>query len=850
MSVRRPLQPLSPLSANIVGAKHSYITKVSAGANVDALTTMDAQTTDDNVQDSGSVVSGLTSVTGDDDFDRLMLQNARDEKRMQDALRGNIRPFSKARTHPRVGLTLDNLERNSAALGEPGNRPNESPGSSNGSTRSNPPYHPPAQWGRKGRVKRNWLRTITSDSEQQSGAQEDTVDSLVEDATPNQRGHSADLPLPSIEDSPLSHKGSFQRTPVSNRQPHIQRQSDSDEDYSIDFNEASLIASTPYMPRSHVLDDIRQREMESLKEQALTTNRLDRIREKSPAETRRPKSITENATSNRENSTVPLENAAHEGIPSEMRPRKRTNSWKTIGKSQAVTGQTGQQAIPSPITVYKKSFGTVGMVESGDKDKDTVKRPSVHRREDSHELLRRLARVSNTPSPGGLNGARPQTAPAKQSDSSSPITLGAEPSPPTLNDPPIKNSIQQAPAEKSTNIQGPQPTLEEPLVEDGKRPSTAPASAFGHEPADIDATPMPMEQSLFNAKTPKVTGAWVETPAPRTHSKSIDPPGSPSSSPTKQSPRKGSPKKSKEPVLEGQKEVNREEVEPIRPKLPKSALEAIVEEAKASGRKYHHLDSLGDSTIDSLEDLIAPAGEDSEGPECEDDTLQGLELPTEPPRNEAERQRQQELAQLHKMNQRLRAARTSIRDASRGMKRVESRVEHVGEDGQRTKVVYRDCPCAAEGHNGPQTSVWEGLKRMFRDPRIQKRAGLTWLSIGLLMFLGWFILEVYACDKYCHPIYASKMVGYGVNPDAPDFPFVIPTMLYRWTLKPFKPFWEPLWNIIVWMLGGTYDFLFANETGTGHVAAATTQRMASKIVSQATETLETVFSMDDDEVIY
>jgi hypothetical protein len=41
---------------------------------------------------------------------------------------------------------------------------------------------------------------------------------------------------------------------------------------------------------------------------------------------------------------------------------------------------------------------------------------------------------------------------------------------------------------------------------------------------------------------------------------------------------------------------------------------------------------------------------------------------------------------------------------------------------------------------------------------------------------------------YCHPLYAEYMVGFGVNPDAPEYPFVIPTLLFR----PFRPLWKPL----------------------------------------------------------
>jgi hypothetical protein len=191
-------------------------------------------------------------------------------------------------------------------------------------------------------------------------------------------------------------------------------------------------------------------------------------------------------------------------------------------------------------------------------------------------------------------------------------------------------------------------------------------------------------------------------------------------------------------------------------------LEAIVSEAKAKAKtttfKSRHEDQYGDSTIDSLEELIAPDADNREngGLDLDEDTLQGLQLPTTAPRNEAERLRQKELAHLHRMNQRLRAARTSIRDASRGMRRVEHRVEHIEEEvdarGEKIKVVYRECPCVTGG--APHSSnlgFWRSFKRLFRKPETQRAWGLTWLSIALLAFLVWFISENIAWYVHCLP---------------------------------------------------------------------------------------------------
>jgi hypothetical protein len=864
---------------------YSYTTKI--GANIDLHASMGEPAQDDNqTQRSGSIVSGLTSLESDaDDFDRLMIQNARDERRLQDALRGQVQPFRKARQHPRVGLTLENLARNNARDEEGtggGERERErerergkafkSPSSSSGSTRSNPAIRPPAQWGRKGRVRSNWLRAITSDEEQMPGAQEDTIDRLMEDETPRQTGGvgsnlEADLPHPSIEDSPLSRKSAHGTPGSMRRTNNIHLDREPDWDFTLDFNEASMIASTPYVPRSTVLDDIRQREMESLKEQTVATNRLDRIRENSLEETRRPSSssrtslftATKSATTT--TTTTSTEQVAQVTRSPQGRERKRTNSWKIVGRSQAVTGESSEQAANAPIIMTKKSSETVGMVDSrllANADTNAPRPP--HRREDSHDLLRRLARVSSsTPSPGRVTASRPQTAPASQPDNT--------PSKMTSSTPALPSQEVKAPgeltkatstSEKAAVVPEKRPPMETP-AETEPMAQSAPALLQPPTIPDIDSTPMPVERSPLNAKTPIVTGAWIDTPGPRTAHRPTSNNENPR--PRSRSPRKSSP--GKKPLQNEIARQPREQIaaplEPARPTLPRSALEAIVEEARAHVRGPLHEDQYGDSTIDSLEDLIADDGEGSENVDPDEDTLQGLELPTEPPRTEAERQRRRELVQLHKMNQRLRNARTSIRDASRGIKRVEYRVEHGEENGQKIKIVHRDCPCV-DGHHTLWSSAWTSFKRLFYQPASPKRWGLTWLAILTIAFWVWFISEtvawyVYMCvmffssshltfpsANYCHPIYATRMVGYGVDMENPRpfFPYAIPTLTYRYLLKPF---WIPLWALVRWIGRMTHDIFFDMETAR----PTSTQTMRQFTATRVLETFESDRRMFDDE---
>jgi hypothetical protein len=671
----------------------------------------------EDMQDAASVGSALSELENDaeDEFEKRMIQNARDERRLSQALGARPQAFRKARTHPRVGLTLDNLERNNAAAGTDAHVKFESPPSSTGSARSDPAIHAPATWGRKSRSNRNWMRTITYEEEQQQQQQQtpapadDTIHNHYDEAD-------AHVPRRSVEDSPLSHKG----TPRNDQSQEW--------DLTFELNEASMIASTPYIPRSTVLDDIRQREIESVKEQAAATARLERIRQGSPEHTRRRASSTR--TVDTVNSSIRTTEQVTQPSPSpKRRLRTRTHSWQSIGKAQPVTGMGKEDP---PVAMYKSAENIATV------DREVVvtaqampPRRIPNRREDSQDLLRRLARVSNTPSPRQVAPSRPESAPPGLLDSASQTgvteTTQSESKPASVEETHASAEVPNAAAATSTAQQD----------ENEPKEGEAPQAEAAANTEQADATPMPKERPVLNPKTPVVTGAWVDTPGPRT----VQRPSVTSRS-RSQSPMKGSPRKQR---LSDKAEAL--PVEPVRPQLPKSALQALVDEAKSQGRRPSA--DFGDSTINSLEDLIAPSAESP----MDEDTLQGLQLPTETPRNEAERQRQQELLHLHRMNDRLRAARTSIRDASRGMKRVEDQVEHVeeGENGEKVKVLSRTCPCTIDGHVQSFSMVrwWRSLFWEQRLKTLRQRSnswwrvwgGLTGLSIFLILFFTWWISE-------------------------------------------------------------------------------------------------------------
>jgi hypothetical protein len=95
-------------------------------------------------------------------------------------------------------------------------------------------------------------------------------------------------------------------------------------------------------------------------------------------------------------------------------------------------------------------------------------------------------------------------------------------------------------------------------------------------------------------------------------------------------------------------------------------------------------------------------------------------------------------------------------------------------------------------------------------------------------------------DQYCHKFYATSMKGFGVDWDAPRFPLVIPTVLYRKLLQPIA---QP----VLW----TWNSLFESEDAR-RAATSTARKVTTRIIqahTQHTIDSEPVFRMDDDEVI-
>jgi hypothetical protein len=257
----------------------------------------------------------------------------------------------------------------------------------------------------------------------------------------------------------------------------------------------------------------------------------------------------------------------------------------------------------------------------------------------------------------------------------------------------------------------------------------------------------------------------------------------------------------------------------------KSALEDVLREAKEVKNIQ-----LGESTLASLEDIVHPGADLSDAkPSVGTSGIATRSSPSKASRFTAATSstndvRHEEDLALRKLNQSLRTTRTNIKDASKGLRRIEDKIEA----GQWEPSTSSSSAIAKLSDNtqhhamcqhcgGRQTSAWQTLWSEFQtnfytwDRKRSRPLQLTWLGLACLLWITWYLTETTLCAYYCHQTYAVEMVGYGVDPDAPDYPFVIPTLLFR----PFEPIWRPVLQYLAWSFGVLLNLGFGEGLGAG-----------------------------------
>ncbi|KZF22480.1 hypothetical protein L228DRAFT_260667 [Xylona heveae TC161] len=862
-----------------------------------------------SISESENSVSVLENAT-DDSIGRALLRNARDE-RLLGNLKNGTRIFSRARQRERPSLTAENLQRgnrsDSTVLPAQG-AGSEGTGSSGS---SNLPVNIPREWGRKARKQPDWLKRIQlNDIQPRLSPSPDIETPADSGATSTQKplkntraGPEIDWlavaneeAAPSEEASPRLPQQNAQQwsPPRQRRNPALDRIREWEVEEEFTASSLQISTSPPLKGLNKSLSDIREME-----EEAEEARKEESAREESPAEAspieppkrisekKSPKSVKEQAAQDQLRSpgrtslppsrspeykarTSPVPKAkvankenqkpAQEAKLPKMDPSPQISSNhgedSTLKKLEPSPRKQGEAsllfdglegkgvAIPdTPVIVYHNQRDSGSTDKTWNKRADSKAEVKPKQPEDdftdSQELLRRLSRIASaSPSPRREDVLQKKPAEHKASKPQSHL------SPPTV----------KQPATQKADIA---PKSESPLDSLPRLPTPPNAILSKHEDRKdqlngLNVTPLP-KQNLLPAKTPIVTGAWIETPAPapkprpESHPKDSVPKiikSEPTSHPSRAIKKEDSaePKPSAPSAQESkQEDPTSTKLEYQGPPLPRSALSSIIQRAKRKQEKNKSDDAaatnsssaaatgdrpgsrsgsgsgssdedqlrLGDSTIDSLEDLMATTmtmhdsthltgltEDDRNAIEAELDMIEKDEHGR--PFTKAERERQQEMLAYERMNRRLRSLGTSIRDAKRGIEGLEHKF-----DSGTAPPPCKVCGCTAAlpssgGGTGKRLhyddcNKWHifawPFPTVYQWPSDSRRPRLTWFGLFWVLFWAYVISEITINELWGHKFYTSiPFEGYGVDINAPRPPFATFKYLFKPIQFAFRPF--------------------------------------------------------------
>jgi hypothetical protein len=698
--------------------------------------------------------SDLSSLDGSDEFGRKLLQHTKDAQRISALTQSHA--FSKAKPLPRAALSLDNLERNNFH-NPPSHQPEHRPASLSGSTASDPPLNLPTSWGRKGRPNHAWMRNIHDQSQTNiqsspnidwADAVNDSLYSSAHVSPPQRRAHTL-----------------ARQAVVEEHESYIDHW-----DPDRDFSAASLLESTPAVPsRSRLtIDQIREREIQTYEARASSSTRRQ-IRQQSTNKTQ-PHSYRDTHAESTSAQGLKPTISNKENMP--LAPRQ---SARALYKS-VETSQTMPTITPRP----------------------------AQRKADSLALLKRLSRTpSASPSPTSAKDSIPANNPPRQDTAWS----DKYPKQPTRSL--FRGDSPQAPEV----VTGPEILY----VEQGDS-SQAPEVVEIPEPSPQEAlvTPARPAERQLPAKTPVVMGAWIDTPQTARQS---------NMSSKSQADRRTT--ESLESIAEDSHHRSISE-----PNLPTSALDAILKDVRDGKRREDDDPTLGDSTIASLEDVMAPSADntlrldlpevpsaqppssktqdkqDSASTDTLKETIQPKsDLKDNVPTSQKDTDLRQRWSAFGGLKKGLggtsttskpkpqtnddRALDKAIASASRGSATRSSDAHSAHQHVAGTKCVQCGRPTSVL--RAAWKEYWGWYFR--RDARAPLGFRLTWLGLVCTMFWTWLITELILGSIFSPPRYAAKMRGFGVDPHAPRFPHVLPTLV----LRPFTPLISPLVSSATWL---------------------------------------------------
>lgn len=598
---------------------------------------------------------------------------------MKQALNGHGQAFRKARPQPRISQTLGALDGQQAGSGRdsPVETWEERRAPSAGSSNdSEPPLNIPRDWGRKGKQTNGWLRRMR-DSEVDAQAAKPDADAIYPHKTSFTGDESPRIDWLAAAEKSLNHIGTS-TSPSGGRRDHLSK-------------------STSLREQTSAFERVEQWDVD----QDLTAASLLASTPAYPSRTTRYDEIRRREIQGIERRGIATSrlDRISERTPSETLrrrsgPKLRDGLGDTTTTRSATSPETRhlntnsqkmKENIPVNPSQVQKNINPEGLMNGTGSSAKDIERPNRSSKDDSLAMLKRLARgISKSPSPTPGGDHEGQVA-------VHPVIISA-----------------------------PQTSLQV-----GKS-------------AEKNQTPSVSREKTL-AKTPVVTGAWVDTPKPNV------PPLS-ATTVTVYSPPNDSPDTSQQPqkvsYLHNSPRHVRTRSEPMR---PSSALADIVRSARS-----HPLDSaFGDDTIASLEDLLDPTLQVTETLDL-DNMRSELDRLHDPgrPITQADKDRGLELDNIDSMNKHLKAARTSIKDAKTGLRKFERDIDAATTSSSATvKKEISITGCGACGVCGHKRSIFQAMWReccdLFyrQEPTRASGIQLTWLGTICTTIVLWYVLE-------------------------------------------------------------------------------------------------------------
>ncbi|GAD95261.1 conserved hypothetical protein [Paecilomyces variotii No. 5] len=395
---------------------------------------------------------------------------------------------------------------------------------------------------------------------------------------------------------------------------------------------------------------------------------------------------------------------------------------KSISPEKRRSSQNGSPIPDSPVVIYKDSSNKPSMAKS-----------------DSQELLRKLARAESPPQ----NTPQTSTPDSKPVDkwmlAKTPVVTGA------WVDTPMTERVTKPPEDTTDQIISPSKP---------ERP--------GSKSEETPQRPKKQEQE----KQQTTRNQEVEQKETRKQDQI-----------QKQSEKKPVQREREEAKKPEEKKVKRK-LELIKPRLPKSGLESVLEDAKSEG----HSLVLGDDTINSLQDML---DQDSSFIKTEDDSSMEKQADSMTPEI-GEDENAPFTAILERMDSRVGMLSKSLNETAQDLdgvlKGMEALMLKHNINLSRVQAVCQQQESKITG----ETRLGHFFRpdsppRLWRRDAISNRIRTTRLGWLVFALLIWYWSESVMCSYYSHPFIAEKCDRNCLSPDAPRFPFVLPTMLWRWS---------------------------------------------------------------------